>query len=269
MGFFDRAKTEETSRAYLRVAPRLQRKDLLAAAAINAIAALPASRQGCGRPVATGYGLDEATAVVRSVMHQDHALYAWVARSALVSLDALLDAMEGSWDVNLDAAMRVVGLDPGPTIRPEERRGLSGEVQENAVGLASYALSIFWVIAQPAAESSQPRDRTIYDHLFSSTAPATRETAYDAVAWTAIVIGRLRNSGRLPEVAWFGAEFQRVPAMDRPGWYPNPYNRGDIVDGDATFQRIWDGNDWTDLIRNRDGSRWQEQDHSMHTPPNN
>jgi Protein of unknown function (DUF2510) len=268
MGLFSRSTEKETSREYLRTSPPGQRKDILAFASLNAIVELPvSSAQADGRPVADSCGLDEARNVVRSMLHQDQSVYAWVARSAMVCLDALLETMEGTWDQNLDTAMNTMGLAPGPVIHPAAQMALPPKVQEDVLGLANYALSIFWVVAQPNTESA--RDRTLYDHLFSSTAPATRETAYDVIAWAGILIGRLRNSGKLPDVPWFGPQFRRVPPMPEPGWYPNPYNRGNIQDGDATFQRFWNGDDWTDQIRNRDGHRWLEQMHSMHTPPNN
>jgi hypothetical protein len=267
MGFFSGSSDDETSREYLRTAPPGQRKDILAFASINAIADLPvSSARANGQPVAGGLGLEEASAAVRSIMAQDQAVYAWVARSAMVGLDALLETMGGSWDSNLDTAMSTVGLEPGPAIRAEAARNASAETQENALGLAGYALSIFWVVAQP--DFNRPRDRTLYDRLFASTATTTVEAAYDVTAWAAIIIGRLRNIGVLADVPWFAPEFRHVPPMRQPGWYPNPYNRGKVEGGDATFQRYWDG-DWTERIRHRDGRRWLEQMHSMHTPPNN
>ena len=57
--------------------------------------------------------------------------------------------------------------------------------------------------------------------------------------------------------------------MTEAGWYPNPFNYGDLVGGDATYQRQWDGADWTSRIRQRNGRGWNESTHSLATPPDN
>jgi hypothetical protein len=60
-----------------------------------------------------------------------------------------------------------------------------------------------------------------------------------------------------------------VPRMTTADWYPNPYQMGEIRAGEATWQRYWNGADWTDRIRTRGLSGWQEQTKSLfEAPPN-
>jgi hypothetical protein len=65
------------------------------------------------------------------------------------------------------------------------------------------------------------------------------------------------------------AEFRLAPRMTTADWYPNPYQMGEIRAGEATWQRYWNGTDWTDRIRMRGLTGWQEQTKSLfEAPPN-
>lgn len=271
MGLFGRQQAElSTSERYVQRAPAGQRKNMLAFAALNRICASPvASAARAGEPIADAFGLDQVAQLVRQVLIQDASLAAWVARDALVCLDVALELMGGSWSDNLEAAMGIAGLAPDPEVRPNPTYELSADVSEAVVGLAAYALQVFWAIARPDDPTVQ-RDRTLYTRLFESRESTTALVAHDITAWACIIVGRLRNLGRLPsEVPWFAPSQAVVVAMDEPGWYPNPYNRSEIVNGDATFQRYWDGRDWTDRIRVRLDRRWVERVHDMYSVPNN
>jgi hypothetical protein len=54
--------------------------------------------------------------------------------------------------------------------------------------------------------------------------------------------------------------------MTGVGWYPNPQNTGEISGDDVQFERWWNGNDWTDRVRMRQGRGWQEAQMSMFIP---
>lgn len=92
--------------------------------------------------------------------------------------------------------------------------------------------------------------------------------AYEIIAWEAIAVGRLMNTGRIRSgMVTMGPAYQTVPAMEVAGWYPNPQKLGGIIDGDAVLQRYWDGTNWTSKMRKRDGRRWIEGKVSLHDPP--
>jgi Protein of unknown function (DUF2510) len=262
------------SRSYLQAVPTapngkpIGRKTGLYNDCFDDIAALPvAAAERFGRPVTDIFELGPATDVVRSVMEDDKAMHAWVAREGLVMLDVLLENMPGRWDENLEVAMASVGLVAGPVLRDDLVAEMPSEVQERAVGLASATLQMFWVVARPQADRAI--DRRYYEHAFSSSDGRTRETVYDITAWTAVVMARLIHSRRAPALPIFGLGNGGMPVMTEAGWYPNPYNFGEVAGGDATFQRFWDGADWTDRIRLKSGGRWNEQRHSLRTPPEN
>ncbi len=265
MGLFTK---ESVAQRYLRSAPSGQRKDILSAVCMNRIAALPvAATTEFGQPVTDTYGLEPSAEVVRAVLIQDRSMYAWVARSCMVILDSALEVGPGNWAENLGTAMQSVGIAPDNRLRSDLQAKLPESVQERVLGLHGWCMNIFWVVAQPHVKDD--RDRTIYRHMFESTDNRTELTAHDVAAWAAVVVGRLRNSGMLPDSPFYSAEYANVPTMDEPGWYPNPYNYGEIVRGEASFQRVWDGRDWTSRIRFLRGARWHEETHSLHTMPNN
>ncbi len=267
MRFFSRS-AETPSQRYLRSAPSVARMEILSAVCMNQIARLPiAAASEWGRPITDIYGLGPAADVVRAVLCRDRSLYASVARSCLRFLDQALEVGSGDWAENLDMAMQSIGMEPGPTLRPDLQADLPADVQERALGLARFALSVFWVVAQPRFED-EDRDRTVYRVLFESPDERIELTAHDVAAWACVIVGRLRVRDVVPESP-FLARIQTVPPMDEPGWYPNPYNDGGLERGDAAFQRFWDGQDWTDRVRFREGKSWWEELRPMRITPNN
>lgn len=256
-----------TCRNYLVKAEGRLRKDALSFACISQVMKLPvASIPSFGQPLVPAKGLQPAIEVVRQVLRQDASLAAWVARGTLVSLDLCLEAMSGTWDEALDVALAAAGLVSGPALNPATSAALSNREQEETLGTARSAWSVFLAFERPGRGFLG--DRKNYRHLFESTSRATRVVAYEVAAWVSVVIGRLVNSGYVPEAVWMSPEFESVPIMDSPGWYPNPYNAGQIVDEVATRQRYWDG-DWTDRVRNMRNGLWKEKTWSMFRAPNN
>jgi hypothetical protein len=260
---------DSEAKRYLSTAPAGQRKDLLAAACINQIARLPvAASSEWGKPVADVYGLQPAAQVVRTVLRQDRSMYAWVARTALIFLDAALMNGEGNWVDTLGVALESVGFERGPALRPELKAWLSDDVRERVEGLCGYSMNVFWVVAQQQFDDGE-RDRRLYRHMFEDPDPRTAETAHDITAWASVIIGRLRNGNLIEGNRLYSDLYLHPPEMDGPGWYPNPYNYGDIVRGEPEFQRAWDGNDWTDRTRFRIGSYWDEESKPLRSMPNN
>lgn len=237
-----------TGRDYLRRANGYLRKSVLTFACLNKVLTLPvADAARFGSPVANALGLRPASNAVRDILFQDQALAAWIARDCVVALDALLGTMRAPLGVALETAMAAAGRWPGPT-----------DIPEPAFVLAHRVIAMFSGI--------RGGDRVFYERLFATRNPCA---AYEITAWTGAVIGRLHGAGHLPDLPWMSAEFHQVPPMLTADWYPNPYLMGEILAGEATWQRYWNGNDWTDRIRMRGRTGWQEQTKSLfEAPPN-
>jgi hypothetical protein len=257
-----------TGMEYLRRANGYLRKSVIAFACVNQIMTLPASRADqFGRPLANSVGLRPASDLVRSILFQDRSMAAWAARDCLVTLDALLSTMHPSWDDALDTAMSAAGLLPGPSIDPTRLEGITSRTKEDVLTLANRVISVFFASERPNGHRSG--DRTFYERLFATRSLAGALVAYEIVAWTGTVIGRLRDADYLDEVLWMSPEFRTVPEMTTEGWYPNPFRMGEVIGGEAGWQRFWDGTDWTDRVRMRDGSAWRELSKTMfEAPPN-
>lgn len=263
-----RGDDSAAGREYLNRANGYLRKSLLVFAAINQIIKLPiASKKYFGRPLADTFGLQSASDVVREVLVQDASMAAWTARDSLVTLDALLDTMDVPWNDALDIAMDAAGLLPGPQLNPERLADIPLRVHDDMRGLANCVAAVFFSFERPGGV--QIGDRAYYEHLFQSPTRATQLVAHEITAWSGVVIGRLLDAGHVEEVLWMSKEFETVPAMKVAGWYPNPWRMGEIVRGDAGFQRQWNGADWTDQIRLRDGRGWRHETNSMFKAPAN
>jgi uncharacterized protein DUF2510 len=240
-----------TGRDYLRRAKGYLRKSVLAFACLNKVMSLPvADATRFGSPIANTLGLRPASNAVRDILFQDQALAAWIARDCLVALDALLTTMRAPLGVALETAMAAAGLWPGPTA--------GTDTPEPAFVLARRVIAMF--------SGVRGGNRIFYERLFATQNPCA---AHEITAWTGAVIGRLHGAGHLPDQPWMSPEFHTVPLMLTPGWYPNPYLMGEILAGEATWQRYWNGNDWTDRIRMRGLTGWQQQTKTLfEAPPN-
>jgi hypothetical protein len=163
--------------------------------------------------------------------------------------------------------MDAAGLAPGPELNPGRLTDVPIRVQGDMLGLANCIVSVFFAFERPGG--IQTGDRTYYEHLFESPVRRTQLVAHEITAWSGAVIGRLMHAGHAEKMPWKLDDFETVPAMQGAGWYPNPSNMGQIVDGDATLQRYWDGNDWTDRVRLHKGRTWHYATSSIFKAPNN
>lgn len=262
------AANESTAARYVRTAPPGERKDVLSAVCMNRIAQLPvATAEEFGEPITDIYGLEPAAEVVREVLRQDRSMYAWVARTCVIFLDTALEMGAGGWSDSLENAMKSVGFERGNQLRPDLVDGLPGHVRQRVFGLHATAMGVFWAVAQPHIE--QDRDKTIYRRIFESTDRRTELTAHDVAAWACVIVARLCHRGMTTRPLFYSDGYSSVPLMREPGWYPNPYNRGELVGGEPAVQRFWDGTDWSDHIRFWNGRVWVEGQHSMREMPGN
>jgi hypothetical protein len=253
---------------YLRRANGHLRKSIIAFACVNEVMALPVAAGECfGRPLSHWLGLDAASAVVHEILWQDRSMAAWAARDCLVTLDALLHGMDSSWGDAVETAMTAAGLRTGPVIAPDEVDNLSPSTRDDVLRLANRVLSMFFAFER--SDGSGRVDRAFYQRLFAARSMSAALVAHDIAAWAAVVIGRLVHAGYLDEMLWMSPDFSTVPVMTAPGWHPNPFQMGEIVDGEAGWQRYWDGTDWTDQVRQRGPGGWHVLTRTMfEAPPN-
>jgi hypothetical protein len=264
----DASRTATIGRDYLLRANGYLRKSAIALACLNSVMTLPvADTASFGRPLADSLGLRPASDTVRDILFQDRSMATWIARDCLVTLDALLRTMRMSLSDALATTMAAAGLRPGPVIEPDQDGHLSPPVRAEVLALANRVIQMFFAFERTDGRSGG--DRTFYELLFAARTRRAAAVAYEIAAWTGAVIGRLRGAGYLPELPWMSPEFSTVPRMICPGWYPNPYLMGEILAGEASWQRYWDGIDWTDRIRLRRMTGWREETKSLfEAPPN-
>lgn len=259
MGLFSKRVEEPShSRAWLAQNGEMPRK---ARVTIAVVARL--ERQPVGDVSSWGRSLDDGDLAVAhraldEAVWQDRSLVRHVARDLV-----LLVETTGGLTVNRAAALESVGLDPS--------LHLDGTSGSSAQRVAARALAVARTIqARSQGGEAVPADLAIYRRLFEDRSDAVDEWAIDIGAWSALVVARLAAVDRLPNGAIFleaGSDF--IGEMDGVGWYPNPVNAGDTTTGEASIERWWDGNDWTDRVRLRDGRSWTATEVSLFTAPNN
>jgi hypothetical protein len=164
-----------------------------ASTCLNQVGRLPvASYSTFGRPIVSGQDLRPAMAIVQQVLRQELSMCARIALEILRHLDAVIATMDLPWQEAIYLALSAAGLTPGPALEPDAAQGLSAEEQADALMTAQCVMSIFYAFDRD--DGTNPGgDQTYYKHFLTSTKPATRILAHQIIAWTAIVIGRLRD----------------------------------------------------------------------------
>lgn len=273
MGLFSSKNSEdEICKKYLATAPIGSRIDVLAAACAHQVRDLPVSTASSfGLPL-TIEALLPASECVRGLLVQDRDLSGTTARKAMQHLHVVMSGfMQGSsYGENMDTALAAIGLlsEPQIHVSPEHRENLSSADADVAVAIANTALSVLRSLVLGAGEAS-PSEYQFYVALHTREGARDMEAlAYDIIAWESVVLSRLLNTGRvangLPTMA---SQYSRIPAMTEAGWYPNPNRAGDIVGGVASIQRLWNGFEWTEQVRIRQGKSWETTAVSLRSAP--
>lgn len=273
MPLFARTKEhiDDTSRRYLASAPPGARTEVLTAASTYQVQQLPVARADrFGAPV-TVADIAPAVEVVRRNLLQDRDLTGPIARKAMQHLHVIVtDFMSESVGENLDTFLGAIGLEAtgGLAIVGGLRDALPAHEVDAAESLANLSLAVFRSFSL-GPKGTLPAEYRLYTELHTGAPDKdVEELAYDIIGWVAIGLGRLFNTGRLrPGLPTADPSFRVVPQMEAAGWFPNPQRTGNIVDGDATIQRYWDGVGWTDKVRLREGKTWRTLTASLHAPP--
>jgi hypothetical protein len=272
-----RADDTEVSRQYLSGAPRLlgrplPRTDNLAIGCIQRVSAEgPGDKHSLGEPL-TALEMAPLNALVREVMRQDCDLSAWVARKAVIIMRTVIDVgMAGPVNRRLDEVFGAVGLrvQQDVTMVDDASELVSAAGRDEAIAYGAATLALLKV-AGASSKSWEPADRSFYENLYTGADGSdVASLAYDLIAWSAIVLSRLNECGKIGSMAfdYFDPSLAAVPQLTREAWYPNPAKFGDTSTGDAEFQRFWDGENWTPRVRVRQGRSWTEREMSLHATP--
>jgi hypothetical protein len=223
-----------------------RRGRLMAAAALR-IQSHPLARQAArGVPLGDGHGLEDVVSVVRPLFTKERSLTRWVAiRGALLFLD-MAAPDETSWDRILNAMGLCVTQDPVTHQQRTELLPSAGpltpEVQGNIVG-------VFGSLARHLEDYGRVSKMSIDDVNSDPTWRVVNEAvALDYIAWASVALCRtneLEAVHRTPEAG----------VLESPGWYADPLW--------AKAERFWNGTDWTQRMRVRDGRRWVEVSQAM------
>ena len=252
MGFLDRLQGGEKSsepsfsRQWL-AASEIPRKVELSFAVVARIGLHPACRSELhGLPLA-GELLNETSSIVRDVVRQDRSLLPHVSRDTVLFFEAY-----GGIFMHRDSALDLMG-------------GVDAldDVAHDALTIASV------IQARSQGHDASADGVHRYTTHFENPTDRNVDRAASIAAWAATALGRLRAAGHLAGSAfqYDGREYPR--SMDGVGWYPNPVNAGDTSGGDAQIERWWNGEDWTDRVRIREGRRWSELQNSLFVAPKN
>lgn len=253
--FFKRDSTAEPSfsRKWISQNGSRSRKNVLAVASLNRLCdATVGSSSSFGQQI-RDEDLDKAVHVVATVTTQDRSLLPHVARDMALVFESL-----GGLTENKNATSRAVGQS-GSTATIRVARA------------ASDALAVARTIeARSNSREPSSSDLGTYTALFEDASPEGHTRALDIGAWVGVVTARLRTGGYLSlDLPLFNRQLAEYARMDGVGWYPNPVNAGDTSDGEAQIERWWDGSDWTQRVRFRNGRRWEERQVSLLTVPKN
>jgi hypothetical protein len=259
MGLFSKREQEPSySRAWVAEVGGRSRKTELAVAAVARLVRMPVGQADAwGRDLDDGH-LEAAHKTIDELLWQDRSLARHVTRDLTLLFEA-----NGGITVNHLASLEAVGLDPSVPL--DTASGSPG--QQVAATVAAVARTIR---ARSEGGEASTADVAIYRRLFEDESEQAYGWSTDIGAWAAVVIARLSATDRLPN-----GDFFRQPGLDAiaqmqgAGWYPNPVNAGDTSMGQASIERWWDGDDWTDLARIRDGRNWTKTEVSLFTTPNN
>lgn len=208
----------------------------------------PAAAPGsAGVPLGDGHGLEELVGTVAPLFAREPSLVRWVAlRGALADLyakalhpESAIVSME-----DIEAAMGLEWTDRGDEshagVASAWQQTLPEDVERAVLGVAASVLT--------RAESYATYETMSVQDLNAHQAGRTMSPALalDTIAWISVAILRL-------EIGHLAADAVPEPdLLDVPGWYTEPLF--------AKSERYWNGTDWTDACRARDGRDYVEGD---------
>ena len=193
----------------------------------------------------------EASATVEVILQQDASLAPHVMHEVTkIIIRAAEDVVDpGSSFDRLAILLRAngVAVDNGlVSIDPDHEPG-----KKDALAELYWTMQAIEIRGRNDATSS---DRNMFDSVFNGSEESSGVTS-TVTAWAAIAIGRSVASGhcryRVPD--WN----RWVPELVGAGWHPSPFHV-ETPGQRPTFERFWDGKDWTARMRRFDGRRWEE-----------
>jgi hypothetical protein len=217
------------------------RRARLMAAAVQEVQPHPLAQAGArGFPLGDGHGMEDVVGVVRPLFAAERSLTRWVAiRGALLFLD-MVTPNQASWE-NIMAAMGL-RLAPDPFTNEERIEVLQADGEQLSPALQGNITGVFASLAMHLEDyervSNMPIKQVNTDPAWAIVSEAV---ALDFIAWAAVALcrtGELEAVMRMPEPG----------LLEQPGWYADPLW--------AKGERFWDGTDWTERMRVRDGRRW-------------
>ncbi|HWA54254.1 MAG TPA: DUF2510 domain-containing protein [Solirubrobacterales bacterium] len=233
----------------------MSRKNEIALHIVNRLAVGPVGAAASWGLPLEGESLVAARGTAQEALVQDRSLAGRVARDV-----ALLFASFGGLVGNRAPALESVGLNDA-ALTP-------GSAAQQA---ANETISVARTIeARREGGDGSPGDVVLYDQLHEDRSQAGYDRALEIAAWGGTVTARMYTSGRLSgDLPAFSPRWAGLGQMHEVGWYPNPINAGDTSSGEAEIERWWDGTDWTDRLRIREGRRWTEHQMPIFIAPEN
>ncbi len=196
-----------------------------------------------GVAIGDGHGMEDLVEHIAPLFQQERSLARWVAiRGGLLFLDMICSS-----DLEWQQLMPVMGLAPindqqtgrPPAVLLHQASPITPEVEQNILGL-------FWSIKYRWQRYAEISEMTVQQvNADPQLARVNPPIAFDFIAWTAIAM--LRTGNASSELI---RDMPEPGLLEKPGWYADPLF--------AKCERYWDEDDWTDLIRVKNGRTWNE-----------
>jgi hypothetical protein len=196
-----------------------------------------------GVALGDGHGMEGLVEHIAPLFQREMSLARWVAiRGALLFLDMICPS-----DREWQELMPIMGLAPVTDAQKDEPAAVvlrqaspvTPEVEENILGLF-WAITFRW--GNYAEVSGMSVQQVNADRLWAAVGPPM---ALDFIAWAAIAMHRTGQGNselilNMPEPG----------LLEQAGWYVDPLF--------AKCERYWTGDDWTNRVRVKNGSTWNE-----------
>lgn len=255
---------DTTARDHLASAPPGARAEVLAGACVLATTGLSVAKpKEFGSPV-TSLQLAEVENLVQRLLYQDDDFAAAVARKIALNLSAIASySRSRSTSKWVDTWLGANGVKQGEQSPVEIMND-----QDDPDGSGQNLADLFWMTFRAVllGQSDAPVEWRFYSSLY--TDPERHGLSYSMVAWGALALARLLNTGELGRtVPGLGEDHRTIPRLTDPGWYPLPTKARKLPNGDALVKCYWDGARWTNRCRVWSNGRFHDAIHSPHDAP--